>query len=158
MYWNIMYWSDKWIPMLLIFHCIPRCCHLLDAGSCRSISKTLRTSLQVLIPHPRHHSSWIGALLPFGYLFIAGRLCINDVAQHNYIVFEASCFLWIILRLPFSLYSSKALSFAMKSSWFIFMYAYWSESLTIITCSSEQVSSFVSCRWLYAIFPTSQIH
>ena len=35
----------------------------------------------------------------------------------------------------------------------------WSESFrwTVITCSSEQVSSFFSCRWLCAIFPTSQI-
>ena len=73
--------------VLRIFPCIPRCFHLMHAGSCRSIWKTLRTSLQVSIPHPRHHSSWTGTLLPFllGYFFIAGRLCINDVAQQCHI-------------------------------------------------------------------------
>ena len=43
-------------------------CILLHFGSCRSIWKILRTSLQVSIPHPRHHSSWNGTLLPFFFL------------------------------------------------------------------------------------------
>ena len=40
------------------------------------------------IPHPRHHSSWTGTLLPFllGYFFIAGRLCISDVTQQCHII------------------------------------------------------------------------
>ena len=36
----------------------------------------LRTSLQVSILHPRHHSSLAGLL---GYFFIVGIFCINDV-------------------------------------------------------------------------------
>ena len=31
-------------------------------------------------------------------------------------------------------------------------------SLFVVTCSSEQVSSFFACRRFYAIFPTSQMH
>ena len=94
--------------MLWILPCIPRCFHILHVGSCRSIWKILRTSLQVSIPHPRHLSSWTGTLLPFllGYFFIAGRIYINDVTQqrsHNYVVSETSFFLWkhrhIILHL-----------------------------------------------------------
>ena len=75
-------------PVLRILPCIPRCCHLLHVVSCRSIWKTLWTSLQVLIPHPRHHSSWTCTLLPFflGYLFIARRFSINDVAQKCHIL------------------------------------------------------------------------
>ena len=47
----------------------------------------LRTSLQVSILIPRHHSSWTSTLLPFllGYFFIAGRFCINDVTQRCHI-------------------------------------------------------------------------
>ena len=39
------------------------------------------------IPHPWHHSYWTGTLLPFllGYLFIAGRICINNVTQQCHI-------------------------------------------------------------------------
>ena len=33
----------------------------------------------------------------------------------------------------------------------------WILSWTVVTCSPEQVSSFFACRWLYAIFPTSQM-
>ena len=75
------------IFMLRILLCTPRCFHLLHARFCRSIWKILWTSLQVSILHPRHHSSWTGALLPFllGYFFIAGRFCINDVAQQCHI-------------------------------------------------------------------------
>ena len=126
------------ILMLRILPCMPRCCHLLHVGSCRSIWKTLQTSLQVSI---LHHSSWTGTLLPFlfGYFFIARRFCINDVAQECHIT--ALC-----LR---SLLSWKVASYY-SSSWII--------SRTIVTCSSEQVSSFFSCRWLYAIFHTSQLH
>ena len=40
----------------------------------------LRTCLHVSILHPRHHSSWIGLPFLLGYLFIAGRFFINDVA------------------------------------------------------------------------------
>ena len=115
--------------VLRIFPCIPQCCHLLHVGSCISIWKTLRTSLQVSILHPRHHSSWTSTLLPFflGYFFIAGRLYINDVIQQCHIT--ALC-LRPLLSLKVSSYYS--------SSWII--------SWTVITCSSEQVSSFFSCR------------
>ena len=78
------------------------------------------------------------SLLPFllVYFFIAGRLCINDVAQHCHIT-------GVCLRpLEVSSYYS--------SFWIIF----W----TVVTCSSEQVSSLFSCRWLYVIFPKSQMH
>ena len=73
--------------VIRIFPSIPQCFHILCVESCRSITKTLWTSLQVLILHPRHHSSWTGILLPFlvGYFFIAGRLCINDVTQQCHI-------------------------------------------------------------------------
>ena len=75
------------ILVLRILPSIPRYFHLLHARSCISIWKTLWTSLQVLILHSRHHSSWTGILLPFllGYFFIAGRLYINDVAQQCHI-------------------------------------------------------------------------
>ena len=73
--------------MLWILPCIPWYCHILHAISYISIWRTLQTSLQVSILHPRHHSSWTGTLLPFllGYFFIAGRLCINDVSQQCHI-------------------------------------------------------------------------
>ena len=129
------------ILVLQILPCIPRCFHLLHVWSCRSIWKTLQTSLQVLILHPRHHSSWIGILLPFllGYFFKARRLCINDVTQQ--------CHITIV---------------SMRSLLFLKVSSYYSSSCIlswiVITCSSEWVSSFFSCRWLYAIFPTSQMH
>ena len=106
--------------------------------SCRSIWKTLRTSLQVSIPHPRHYSSWTSTLLPFllGYFFIVGRLCINDVAQQCHI-------------------TRVCLSPLEVSSYYS---SFWIISWTVVTCSSEQVSSFFSCRQLYVIFPTSQMH
>ena len=98
----------------------------------------LRTSLQVSILYPRHHSSWTGTLLPFliGYFFIAGRLYIIDVTQHCHIT-------RVCLR-------------PLEASWFYS--SFWIISWTIVTCSLEQVSSFFSCRRLYAIFPTSQMH
>ena len=65
--------------MLWILPCIPRCCHLLHVGSCRSIWKILRTSLQISMLHPRHHSFWIGLLYILGCFFIAGRFCVDDV-------------------------------------------------------------------------------
>ena len=81
---------------------------LLHAWSCRSIWKTLQTSLQVSILHPRHHSSWTGTLLPFllGYFFIdrnaLQQRCCSIVSQ-NYTMSKASFFLWkyhhIILHL-----------------------------------------------------------
>ena len=49
-------------------------------------------------------------------------------------------------------------AFDPRSFHFLFMYDYWSESWTVVTCSSEQVSSFFYCRWLHVIFPTSQMH
>ena len=129
------------ILMLRIFPYIPWCCHLLHAVSCTFIWNIHWNSLQVLIPHPRHHSSWTGALLPFllGYFFIAGRFCINDFTQQCHIT--AMCLRPLLSLKVYSYYSS---------SWII--------SLTVITCSSEQVSSFFSCRRLYAIFCTSQMH
>ena len=129
------------ILMLWIMPCIPWCFHLLHTGSCISIWKTLQTSLQVSIPHPRHHSSWTGALLPFllGYFFIARRLCINDVTQQCHIT-------GLCLRPLLSLNVSSYYS----SSWII--------SWTVFIGSSEQASSLFSCRRLYAIFPTSQMH
>ena len=74
--------------VLRILPCIPRYPHLLHAGSCRSIWKILRTSLQVSILHPRHHSSSTGLL---GYFFIVGRLCINDVAAFIILFFILNC-------------------------------------------------------------------
>ena len=73
------------------------------------------------------------------FFFRAGRICINDVAQQCHIT--ALC-LRPLLSLKVSSYYS--------SSWII--------SRTVVTCSSKQVSSFFSCRWLYAIFPTNQMH
>ena len=60
------------------------------------------------MPHPKHHSSWTGTLLPFllSYFFIDGRLCINDVAQQFHItgvslrplsLFESIIILFFIL-------------------------------------------------------------
>ena len=45
------------------------------------------TSLQVSIPHLRHHYFWTTTLLLFilGYFFIAGSFCNNDVAQQCHI-------------------------------------------------------------------------
>ena len=86
----------------------------------------------------RHHSSWTGTLLPFliGYFSIAGRICINDVTQQCHIT-------WVCLR-PLEV-----------SSYYLL---FWIISWTAISCSSEQISSFFSCRRLYTIFPTSQMH
>ena len=125
--------------MLRIVPCIPWRFHLLHVGSCRSIWKTLKTSIQVSILHPRHRSSWTG-ILPFllGFFFIAGRLCINDVAKKGHTIGVWGLF----LSLKVSSYYS--------SSWIL--------SWTVVTCSLEQVSSFFGCMWLYIIFPTSQMH
>ena len=77
---------------------------------------------------------------PFlGYFFIAGRFCINDVAQQCHIT---TLCLRPLLSLRVSSYHS--------SSWII--------SRTVITCSSKQVSSLFACKRLYVIFPTSQMH
>ena len=46
--------------------------------------------------------------------------------------------------------SSLKVSPYYSSSWIL----YW----TVVTCSSEQVSSFFSCRQLYTIYPTSKMH
>ena len=124
--------------VLRILPCIPRCCLLLHAGSCRSIWKILQTSLQVSILHPRHHSSWTGILLPFpiGYFFIARRICINDVTQQ--------CHITRVYTRPLEVspyYSS-----------------FWIISWTIVARSSEQVSSLFSYRKLYGIFPTNWMH
>ena len=97
----VMFLNFQWLQMSLrilclisvrslvlwIFPCIPQCFHLIPTGSCKSIWMTLWTSLQVSMPHPRHHSSWTGTLLPFllGYFFIVGRICINDVAHQCHI-------------------------------------------------------------------------
>ena len=90
----------------LMLQIIP--CILLHVGSCRYIWKILRTSLQVSILHPRHHSSWTGTLLPFllGYFFIAWRdlhQWYRSTVSHNYAMSETSFFLWkyrhIILHL-----------------------------------------------------------
>ena len=100
------------ILMLRILPCIPRCCHLLHVVSWRSIWKILRTSLQVSIPHPRHHSSWTGTLLPFllGYFFIAWKALhqwCHSTVSHNCTVSKTSFFLskyhCIILHLGFFL-------------------------------------------------------
>ena len=127
------------IFVLWIFACIPWCFHLLHAGSSRSIWNILQTSLQVSIPHSRHHS-WTGTLLPFllGYFSIAGRFCINDVTQQCYI--NALCLISLLWK-----YHHIILHFGLFLG-------------TVVTCSSEQVSSFFSYRWLYTIFPTSQMH
>ena len=124
--------------MLWILPCIPQCCHLLHVGSCRSIWKTLRTSLHVLILHPIHYSSCTGTVLPFllGHFLISWRICINDVAQR--------CHITRVCLRPLELSSYYS--------------SFWIISWIVITCSLEQVSSFSSCRRLYAIFPISQMH
>ena len=42
--------------------------------------------------------------------------------------------------------------------WELQIHVYWSESWIVITCSSEQVSSFFSCRRLFVTFPTIQMY
>ena len=53
----------------------------------------LRTSLQVSILHPKHHSSWTGLPYILGYFFIAGRFCINDVTAFVILFFILGLFL-----------------------------------------------------------------
>ena len=60
----------------------------------------LQTSLQVLMLHLGHHSSWIGTLLPF----LLGRFCINDVVAFIILFFILNCrylFFWTSLILLF---------------------------------------------------------
>ena len=85
--------------VLEIFPCIPWCFHLLHVGFCRSTWKTLWTSLQVSILHPRHHSSWTSTLLPFllGYFFIAWKALhqwCHSTVSHNCTISGTSFFLW----------------------------------------------------------------
>ena len=99
------------------------------------------------------------SLLPFVlvYFFIAGRLCTNDVAQQClrplsffgsiiivfFILDYFSCPRWsssLVVDLPFSLYSSKTLSFAMVS-------------LTREDSGSSSKLSFCSLEW-----STSQVY
>ena len=121
----------------------------------------LRTSLQVSILHPIHHSSWPSTLLPFllGYFFIVGRLYINDVAQQCHITglslrplsfFESIVILFFILYyflcprwssslevdLSFSPCSFEALSFTMVS-------LTRKASGSVVTCSLELSTSQV---------------
>ena len=66
------------------------------------------------------------------------------------------CILDIILLEPFFLVTSSCLEGS--ASMMSLHSSYYSSSWTIVTCSSEQFSSFFACRWLYTIFPTSQMN
>ena len=134
LFYALFSWEASCYESFLVSHDVSIYCML-------DLSYPLWTSLQVLIPHPRHHSSWIGTLLPFllGYFFIARRLCINDVVQQCHIT--TLCLRPLLSLKVWSYYSS---------SWIIYR--------IVITCSSEQVSSFFSCMRLYMIFPTIKIH
>ena len=81
--------------------CYESCCVSHDV----SIYCILRTSFQVSIPHPRHHSSCTSTLLPFlpGYFFIAVRLCINDVSQQ--------CHITVLCPRPLSFFESIVILF-----------------------------------------------
>ena len=131
---SVMCLNSQWLQMSLCSLCLLS----LRSRVLQILPCIPQTSLQVSILHLRHHSSWTGTLLPFliGYFSIAGRICINDVTQQCHIT-------WVCLR-PLEV-----------SSYYLL---FWIISWTAITCSLEQVSSFFSCRWLYMIFPTSQMH
>ena len=112
--------------VLWIFPYILRCFHLLHAGSCRSIWKILWTSLQVLMPHPRHHSSWTGTLLPFllGYFFIDGRLYINDVV--------GQCHITALSLRPLSFFESIVVLFFILDSFLNCRHLFFGTSLILL--------------------------
>ena len=83
--------------------------------------------------HSSHHSSWTGALLPFllGYFFIAGRFCINDIAQQCHII--ALC-LRPLLSLKVSSYYSLS----------------WIELLSLVPQNKSHPSFLVGdCMWSF---------
>ena len=73
---------------------------------------------------------------------------------------------WVISCTHGGLHPSRWIYCSLKiflSSWCLWpwelqIHVYWSEYWIVITCSSEQVSSFFSCRRLYRTFPTIQMH
>ena len=91
-----------------------------------SLWRILRTSLQVSIPHPRHHSSWTGALLPFllGYFFIAGRFCINDVTQQ--------CHTTALCLRPLSFFESIVILFFIFDSFLNCHYLFFETTLILL--------------------------
>ena len=113
-------WEASCYKYLLVSHDVSIYCML-------DLANQLQTSLQVSIPHPRHHSSWTSTLLPFllGYFFIAGRICINDVTQQCLITTMCLRYiLWkyrhIILHLGFFLeLSSLVLRNKSHPSWLV---------------------------------------
>ena len=117
---HVMFLNFQWLQMSLrslcllyvrilvlqILPCIPRHCCLLHAGSCRSIWKTLRCSLQVSIPHPRNHSSswlllhswkviyqWCRSTVSHNCWKVMHQWCRSTVS-HNCIVSQTSWILW----------------------------------------------------------------
>ena len=80
---------------------------------------------------------------------------VDPYGRHYRLPFRSRyCILDIILLelvFPFFLVTSSASMMLLHSS-------YYSSSWTIVTCSSEQVSSFFACWRFYTVFPTSQMH
>ena len=78
----------------------------------------------------------------------------------SFIAFVSSS--WVISHTHGGLHPSRWIYFSLKlflSSWCLWpwelqIHVYW----IVITCSSERVSSFFSCRMLYRTFPTIQMH
>ena len=103
-----------------------------------------------LYPMMFPYTAWWNYELPFSY-----RYCILDIILlelvlsfpffHNW----KDLHQWFRSTMSHNCTVSEALSYS-SLSWII--------SWSIVTCSSEQVSSFFSCRWLYVIFPTIQMH
>ena len=79
---------------------------------------------------------WWNYELPFMY-----RYCILDI---------------ILLEMVFRFFLATSSSMiSLHSSYYS---SSWIFSRIVITCSLEQVSTLFACRWLYMIFPTSQMH
>ena len=70
-------------------------------------------------------------------------------------LWEASCYKSCLVSHNVSIYCMMELRTSLHVS---ILHSRHHSSWTVVTCSSEQVSSFFSCRRLYTIFPTSQMH
>ena len=84
------------------------------------------------------------------------------IVSHDVSIYELPFRSWycileiILLELFFPIF--LATSSSMMSLHSSYYSSSWIISQTVVTCSSEQVSTFFSCRWLYMIFPTSHMH
>ena len=90
--YSFFLWEASCYESWLVSHDVSIYC-ILD------LADPLRTSLQVSILHPRHHSSWTGTLLPFllGYFFISWKALqqwCRSTVSHNYTVCKTSWILW----------------------------------------------------------------